>query len=94
MCRRQLRFIYCSLRKLRLRDHGLERAEFSGFGEGVVTVIGKQYLRLDSARNNPSLERYYTNLGFVAVGSCQEGEYQGILRQKEIRCQNSENGLE
>lgn len=62
--------------------------------EQYAHTLGKRYLRLDSARNNLSLERYYTNLGFVAVGSCQEGEYQGILRQKEIRCQNSENGLE
>ena len=69
-------------------------SQFLEMVEHYAQTLGKHYLRLDSAQNNPSLERYYTNLGFVAVGSCQEGEYQGILRQKEIRCQNSENGLE
>ena len=62
--------------------------------ECYAKARGKQYVRLDSAQNNSSLENYYTNLGFAAVGICQEGVYQGVLRQKEIHCQNSENGLE
>lgn len=43
---------------------------------------GKQYFRLDSARDNSSLSGYYESLGFMEVGTCEEGLYKGILRQK------------
>lgn len=45
---------------------------------------GKKYIRLDSARDNPSLTSYYTSLGFIEVGTCIDGPYKGICRQKEV----------
>lgn len=45
---------------------------------------GKKYLRLDSAADNASLARYYSSHGFVSAGTCTEGGYKGILRQKEL----------
>lgn len=44
----------------------------------------KQFLRLDSALHNSKLAAYYESQGFQAVGTCKEGEYEGILRQKRI----------
>lgn len=44
----------------------------------------KTYIRLDSARDNKSLESYYTSLGFIEAGTCIDGPYKGIRRQKEV----------
>lgn len=44
----------------------------------------KVYIRLDSAKDNESLTKYYEGLGFQAVGTCQDGPYKGILRQKRV----------
>ena len=44
----------------------------------------KTYIRLDSARDNKSLESYYTSLGFIEAGTCIDGPYEGICRQKEV----------
>lgn len=44
----------------------------------------KMYIRLDSAKDNVSLTKFYESLGFQAVGTCEDGPYQGILRQKKI----------
>lgn len=45
---------------------------------------GKTYLRLDSAVGNKTLEEYYTSRGYVEAGSCVDGLYRGILRQKKL----------
>ncbi len=45
---------------------------------------GKRYLRLDSAIDNKVLEQYYSSRGYKAVGTCVDGLYEGILRQKEL----------
>lgn len=45
---------------------------------------GKQYLRLDSSRDNRQLEAYYARQGYVPVGTCVDGPYHGILRQKRL----------
>ena len=57
---------------------------FLRFAEEYALKKGKKYLRLDSAADNPSLARYYTSQGFVPAGTCTEGSYNGILRQKEL----------
>lgn len=44
----------------------------------------KEYLRLDSSEDNEKLAQYYESLGFLAVGKCEEGIYNGILRQKVL----------
>ncbi len=46
---------------------------------------GKQYLRLDSAVGNKTLEDYYTSRGYVEAGRCTDGLYEGILRQKKLQ---------
>ena len=45
---------------------------------------GIHLLRLDSAVDNLVLERFYTDLGYRAVGTCQGGLYRGIKREKCI----------
>lgn len=57
---------------------------FLQFAEDYARKLGKTYVRLDSAEDNPALAQYYGRHGFVPAGTCQEGEYRGILRQKEV----------
>ena len=45
---------------------------------------GKKYFRLDSAKDNTQLSRFYEDLGFIKVGNCDEGLYSGVLRQKQL----------
>ena len=52
--------------------------------EAYTAGQGKQYLRLDSAVGNKTLEAYYTNRGYVEAGCCKDGLYEGILRQKKL----------
>lgn len=57
---------------------------FLRFAEQYALDNGKKYFRLDSAEDNHCLERYYEKHGFIAVGKCKDGLYNGILRQKEL----------
>ena len=50
----------------------------------LARAAGKQYLRLDSAERNEALARYYAAQGFQPAGTCQEGGYHGVLRQKAL----------
>ena len=52
--------------------------------EEYTARCGKQYLRLDSAVGNRTLEAYYTSRGYVEAGCCKDGLYEGILRQKKL----------
>lgn len=52
--------------------------------EKYTAALGKQYLRLDSAVDNPVLEDYYTSRGYREAGRCTDGLYEGILRQKQL----------
>lgn len=52
--------------------------------EDYAQTQKKKYIRLDSARDNKSLEDYYTSLGFIKAGTCIDGPYKGICRQKEV----------
>ena len=52
--------------------------------EEYAVKQGKRYLRLDSAEDNASLAAYYASHGFEPVGTCTDGPYHGILRQKEL----------
>lgn len=58
---------------------------FLQMAEDYTASQGMQFLRLDSAVDNPVLEEYYTGYGYAAVGHCVDGLYQGILRQKKLR---------
>lgn len=52
--------------------------------EEYTASQGKQYLRLDSAVGNKTLEHFYTSRGYIEAGRCVDGLYQGILRQKKL----------
>ena len=52
--------------------------------EAYTASQGKQYLRLDSAVGNKTLEDYYTSRGYEEAGRCADGLYEGILRQKKL----------
>lgn len=52
--------------------------------EEYAMAQGKRYLRLDSSRDNNQLEAYYENQGYVPAGTCVDGPYHGILRQKKL----------
>ena len=45
---------------------------------------GKAYVRLDSAVDNEMLREYYTARGYIPVGRCIDGAYEGILREKKL----------
>ena len=57
---------------------------FLQMAEEYTAKQGKQYLRLDSAVGNKTLENYYTSRGYVEAGRCVDGLHQGILRQKKL----------
>ena len=57
---------------------------FLKYAEEYALQQKKRYFRLDSAIDNDALSRYYESQGFLPVGTCQDGLYRGILRQKEL----------
>ena len=58
--------------------------EFIKKAEEYAKSCGKVYFRLDSAVGNTGLEQYYEKLGYVPVGRCVDGPYEGILREKKL----------
>ncbi len=52
--------------------------------EAHARAVGKTHVRLDSAVDNPILTAYYEARGYIPVGSCIDGAYTGILREKRI----------
>lgn len=57
---------------------------FLQMAEAYTARMGKRYLRLDSAVGNRKLESFYASRGYVEAGTCTDGLYEGILRQKEL----------
>lgn len=64
---------------------------FAGAGRALVDFCaekamreGVEALRLDSKKGNAALGRYYDELGFKAVGECDDEGYRGILREKRL----------
>ena len=57
---------------------------FLELAEEYAKTEGMEYFRLDSADDNAFLESYYTARGYEAVGTCVDGLYSGILRQKKL----------
>lgn len=58
--------------------------EFLQYAENYARCQGKVYLRLDSAKNNRQLAAYYERHGYLPVGTCSDGSYQGILWEKKL----------
>lgn len=52
--------------------------------EAHAARTGMAYLRLDSAIDNPALTFYYESQGYLPAGTCTDGLYEGILRQKKL----------
>lgn len=57
---------------------------FFSYLEDFARKKGKEYLRLDSLRRNTSLKDYYSMLCFVEKGTCIDGDYHGILRERKL----------
>ncbi len=57
----------------------LQRAEEYAISQGI------EVFRLDSAIGNEKLENYYGSRGYLPVGTCKDGLYEGILRQKRLK---------
>ncbi len=53
--------------------------------ESYAIQHGINLLRLDSAVGNHALEKYYSDLGYTACGTCHHQLYHGILREKVLR---------
>lgn len=76
----------------RYLHHLASRPDKKGMGsvflreaEKYISAEGADYMRLDSAVGNGTLEQFYTRGGYVEVGRCVDGLYHGILRQKKLR---------
>lgn len=52
--------------------------------ESLAREEGKEYLRLDSADDNPYLTSFYNDLGYIPQGHCIDGLYSGICREKRL----------
>lgn len=59
-------------------------AAFLRCAEDYARKLGKEYLRLDSQKDNEKLGRYYAVQGFAEMGDCEDGPYIGTLRQKKL----------
>jgi hypothetical protein len=76
----------------RYLHHFASRVDKKGIGsiflaeaESYIAKEGAEYMRLDSAVGNTTLEQYYTARGYAEAGYCEDGLYRGILRQKKLR---------
>ena len=52
--------------------------------EVLARASGKTCLRLDCAADNTFLNAYYASMGYAAAGTCQEGVYHGVRREKKL----------
>ena len=58
---------------------------FLSEAETYIAKEGAEYMRLDSAVGNATLEQFYSSRGYIEVGYCVDGLYHGILRQKKLQ---------
>ncbi len=54
------------------------------FCERKARKEGYSVLRLDCKADNAALNGYYQNCGFLPVGTCRAGAYEGTLREKTL----------
>jgi GNAT superfamily N-acetyltransferase len=55
------------------------------FAEELVIAEGGNVLRLDCQTVNAELNRYYEDLGYICVGTCIDGAYEGNLMEKPLK---------
>ena len=52
--------------------------------EKLAVGHGKRFMRLDCAVDNAFLNRYYEGMGYLPAGTCEDGAYQGVWREKVL----------
>ncbi len=84
-------FDYKSVKALYLHNFAV-RLDKKGTGsiflrmaEKYAAERGVECFRLDSADDNEKLEEYYSSKGYISRGSCADGLYKGILREKKLK---------
>lgn len=63
------------------------------YAERIARRDGMPAVRLDSAVDNARLTEYYESMGYAPVGTCVDGMYEGILREKPVENCGSEESL-
>ena len=58
---------------------------FLRLAERYAADAGCEWFRLDSADDNVFLEQYYAARGYEPAGTCEDGLYTGVLRQKKLK---------
>lgn len=53
--------------------------------EKLARARGKACIRLDCSDDNPPLNRYYEERGYLPAGFCTDGPYRGIRREKVLK---------
>lgn len=66
-------------------EHKGVGAFFLELAEQYVLSTGRPLMRLDSAVGNTALAQYYESKGYMPVGTCVDGLYKGILREKILQ---------
>lgn len=71
--------------------HLATRVAYRGAGEMILKMtedlarsVGKEYLRLDCADDNTFLNGYYGRQGYELRGTCADGLYTGVCREKKL----------
>lgn len=52
--------------------------------EKLAVGHGKRFMRLDCAVDNAFLNSYYETMGYLPAGTCEDGPYKGIRREKAL----------
>ena len=52
--------------------------------ERLAVEHGKRFMRLDCAVDNAFLNDYYESMGYQPAGTCEDGPYKGIRREKAL----------
>ena len=52
--------------------------------EKLAVGHGKRFMRLDCAEDNAFLNRYYEGMCYQPAGTCEDGAYQGVRREKVL----------
>ena len=58
--------------------------------ERLAVEHGKRFMRLDCAVDNAFLNDYNESMGYLPAGTCEDGSYQGVRREKALPVTESE----